>query len=90
MSLIELIVLLVIAGICGGIARSIVGFGNGGCIISIVVGFIGAIIGNWLSHKMGLPDLFVINIGGTTMPIIWSIIGAALFTAVIGILSPKK
>ena len=45
----EIIILLIIAGITGGIGRSLVGFKRGGCIISIVVGFIGAYIGTILA-----------------------------------------
>lgn len=90
MSLIELIILLLIAGICGAIARSLVGYTRGGCFISIIVGFIGALIGTWLARKASLPDFFVINVGSKTFPVIWSIIGAAIFAGVISFLTPKK
>ena len=43
--MIDILISLFIAGIAGAIARSLVGFDRGGCIISIIVGFIGAIIG---------------------------------------------
>ena len=46
----EIIILLLIAGITGGIGRSLVAFKRGGCIISIVVGFIGAYIGTILAR----------------------------------------
>jgi len=44
MSLPALLVLLVIAAICGGIGRALAG-GCGGLITSIVIGFIGAFLG---------------------------------------------
>jgi uncharacterized membrane protein YeaQ/YmgE (transglycosylase-associated protein family) len=90
MSLLEIIILLLIAGICGSIGRALVGFSKGGCVISIVVGFIGALIGTWIARKASLPDFFVLNIGGTDFPVVWSIIGSALFVAVLGILSPRR
>jgi uncharacterized membrane protein YeaQ/YmgE (transglycosylase-associated protein family) len=90
MTLLGFIILLIIAGICGSIASTIVGFTRGGCLISIVVGFIGALIGNWLAEKFALPDFFIIHIGNTNFPVIWSIIGAVIFVGVIGLLSPKK
>jgi uncharacterized membrane protein YeaQ/YmgE (transglycosylase-associated protein family) len=90
MSFLEIIILLLIAGICGSIGRALVGFSRGGCIISIVVGFIGALIGTWIARKASLPDFFVVNIGGTDFPVVWSIIGSALFVGILGILSPKK
>jgi hypothetical protein len=39
---------------------------------------------------MGLPELFSINIGGTSLPIIWSIIGSALFVGVLALLSRSR
>ena len=86
MTLIELIVLLIIAAVCGGIGQSLAGYDLGGCLVSIVVGFIGAYIGMWMAGKFGLPELFAVNIGGKTFPIIWAVIGSALFTLVVALL----
>ena len=86
MSLTELLVLLIIAAICGGIGQSIAGYDLGGCLVSIVVGFIGAYIGMWLAGKFGLPELLAVNIGGKTFPIIWAVIGSALFTLIVALL----
>ena len=55
MTLIEILVLLVIAGICGSVAQSLVGFTRGGCFVSIFVGFIGAIVGMWIARRLNLP-----------------------------------
>jgi len=90
MSLLEIIILLLIAGICGSIGRALVGFSRGGCVISIVVGFIGALLGTWIARKASLPDFFVLNIGGTDFPVVWSIIGSVLFVGIVGILSPRR
>jgi uncharacterized membrane protein YeaQ/YmgE (transglycosylase-associated protein family) len=90
MSVLDILILLVIAGIIGSIARKLVGMDKGGCILSIVVGFIGALIGTWLARKLNFPDLFSFTIRGITYPVIWSIIGAVLFTAVLSLISPKK
>lgn len=86
MSLTELIILLIIAAICGGIGQSLAGYDLGGCLVSIVVGFIGAWIGLWLAGKLGLPEIFAIKVGGRTFPIIWAIVGSALFTLVMALL----
>ncbi len=87
MTLIDLLVLLLIAGICGALGQAITGFSRGGCLVSIALGFVGAILGMWLSRQMGLPELFAIQIGTTSFPIVWSIIGSALFVAVIALLT---
>jgi len=89
MSLLELVILLVIAGICGAAGKAIAGWFPGGFLASIGVGFVGALIGTWVARLVGLPELFAINVGGTTFPIVWSVLGSALFVAFIGLLSGR-
>jgi len=86
----SLLILLVVAGICGAIGQSIVGFSRGGCLASIAVGFIGALLGMWVAGLMGLSELFAIRIGGQTFPVVWSIIGSALFVAIISLISRSR
>ena len=89
MTLFAFLMLLLIAGICGAIGQAIVGF-RGGILVSIAVGFIGALIGVWLAGAFGMREMFAVNIGGKTFPIIWSIIGSALFVALIGLFSRRR
>lgn len=86
MTLIGFLILLLIAAICGGIGQALAGYDLGGCLVSIVVGFIGAYIGLWMAGKMGLPDFFTINVEGKPFPIIWAIIGSAVFTFIVALL----
>jgi uncharacterized membrane protein YeaQ/YmgE (transglycosylase-associated protein family) len=86
MSIGAFLVLLLIAAICGAIGQSLIGYSLGGCIISIIVGFIGAYIGKWIAMKFGLPILFSIHVGKETFPVIWAIIGSAVFTAVVALI----
>ena len=90
MTLTDVIVLLIVAGVCGSIGRSITGYSHGGCLVSIALGFIGAVLGMWLARKLGLPELFAVQIGTTSFPIVWSIIGSALFVAVISLISRSR
>lgn len=90
MTIIELLFLLLIAGICGSIGQSIAGFNRGGCIVSIVVGFIGALLGSWLSVELGLPELFNIQLGGSNFPVIWSIIGSVIFVVIVSLLTKSR
>ena len=83
MTLTEFLILLVIAAICGSVGQALAGYDLGGCLVSIVVGFIGAYIGMWLAGKMGLPELLTIKIGGKTFPIIWSVIGSTVLTFIV-------
>ncbi len=86
MSLLGFLVLLLIAAICGGIGQSLAGYDLGGCLVSVVVGFIGAYIGLWVAGKMGLPHFFTISVDGKPFPVIWAIIGAAIFTFIVALL----
>lgn len=90
MTLTSFLVLLLVAGICGSIGRAIAGYSHGGCLVSIALGFIGALLGVWIAGALHLPDLFVVTIGGEHFPIIWSIIGSALFVAVINLLTRRR
>ena len=86
MTLIGFLVLLLIAAICGAIGQSLAGYDLGGCLVSIVVGFIGAWIGLWLSGELGLPELFTGNIEGKPFPIVWAVIGSTIFTLVMALI----
>jgi uncharacterized membrane protein YeaQ/YmgE (transglycosylase-associated protein family) len=83
MSLTGWIILLVIAGVCGSIGESIAGYSHGGCLTSIALGFTGGMLGVWLAHAVHLPNVFAISVGGSEFPVLWSIVGSALFVAVI-------
>lgn len=84
------LLLLLIAAVCGSIAQALVGYSRGGCLVSIVVGFIGAIVGYWIADALNLPLLFQINVQGKNFPVIWSVIGGALFVAVLNLISGKR
>lgn len=88
--MIDILISLIIAGIAGSIARSLSGFSRGGCIISIIVGFIGAMIGSWLSRELQLPDPFILHIRGNSYSLLWTIIGAVIFTAALSLITPDK
>ncbi len=90
MTFVGFIVLLVVAGICGAIGQGIVGYSRAGLLGSIAIGFIGAMIGAWMSRKFGLPEVFTVRVGGESFPIIWSIAGSALFVAVLSLFSGRR
>jgi uncharacterized membrane protein YeaQ/YmgE (transglycosylase-associated protein family) len=78
----ELVLLLVIAAICGAIGKSLAGGIRGGLLLSTVLGFVGAIVGPWIATQLGLPEPFMVHISGHPFPVLWSIIGAAVVVAV--------
>jgi uncharacterized membrane protein YeaQ/YmgE (transglycosylase-associated protein family) len=87
MTVLEFLILLLIAGVCGAVAQAIAGFTRGGFLVAIAIGFIGALLGMWLQRVTGLPEVFMIDINGNQFPVIWSIIGGVLFAVVVGLLT---
>jgi uncharacterized membrane protein YeaQ/YmgE (transglycosylase-associated protein family) len=87
MTLIDLLILLLVAGVCGALGQAISGFSRGGCLVSIALGFVGAILGMWLARQLGLPEWLMLPVAGRNFPVVWSIIGSALFVAVISLLT---
>jgi uncharacterized membrane protein YeaQ/YmgE (transglycosylase-associated protein family) len=90
MSITSFLLLLLVAAICGSIGQALVGYSVGGCLISAVVGFIGALFGSWLAVQLGLPEPLPVQIGSETFPILWSIIGSAVLVAGLALLNRRR
>lgn len=84
------LLLLLVAAIAGGLGQAISGYSLGGCIVSIIIGYIGAYIGMWIAQQFGLPTILPVNIQGESFPIVWSVIGSALLSAVLGLLMRRR
>jgi len=89
MTILEFLILLVIAAVCGALGQAIAGYSLGGFVITTVVGFIGALLGTWMARLIGLPELLMVNIGGQPFPIIWAIIGSAVLAAIVALLTRR-
>jgi len=85
MSIFGFLILLLVAAICGSIGAGLVGYTSRGCLTNIVIGLIGALIGTVLSRELNVREFLVIQ----RIPIVWSIIGSALFVAIIGGMAGK-
>jgi len=81
----ELLVLLIIASLAGSVGASLAGRKGLGCLPSLALGFVGALLGRWLAQQLDLPLLWTIR----DFPVIWSVIGAALFVAVLNLISGR-
>ena len=90
MTLIDVLILLIIAAVCGAIGRSLAGGTQGGCLVSIALGFIGALIGSAIARKLHLPEPLLISVSGQRFPLLWSIVGAALLVAVLHLISGRR
>lgn len=85
-----LLLLIVIAAVCGAVGKAIAGGARGGLIVSTALGFIGALIGPWVATRLKLPEPLMVHISGHSFPVLWSIIGAAIFVAIIHLISRRR
>jgi uncharacterized membrane protein YeaQ/YmgE (transglycosylase-associated protein family) len=85
-----LLFLILIAAVCGAVGRAIAGEIRGGLVVSIAVGFVGALLGPWVAAQMKLPEPFMLHVSGQSFPVLWSIIGGTLFVALIHLISRRS
>ncbi len=86
MSILGFFILLIIAAIAGSLGQAIAGYSIGGCLMSILVGFVGAYLGKGIAHQFGLPEPLMITIQGESFPLLWAVIGSAILSAVLGLI----
>jgi uncharacterized membrane protein YeaQ/YmgE (transglycosylase-associated protein family) len=90
MDLVSLLVLLLIAAVAGAVGQAIAGYSLGGCLVSSGVGLIGALLGAWIGGALGLPELIAFDIGGWRFPLVYAIIGATVFSLVVGLATRRR
>ena len=90
MTLTGILILLLIAGVVGGLGQALSGYSIGGCVTSILVGFIGAYLGIWLARQLGLPEVFTVTVEGEPFPVLWGIIGSAILSLILGMLTRRS
>lgn len=83
----ELLVYLLIGAVCAKIGHFIFRYSQAVFILSIIIGFLGAMLGVWISTKFDLAELYTISIAGNPFPLSWSIFSSAICITVLGIMS---
>jgi uncharacterized membrane protein YeaQ/YmgE (transglycosylase-associated protein family) len=81
MTLIELLILLLIAAVVGFIAQSAGGYWRGGLVLAIVLGFVGALVGSSRRLGCGVAD-------GLRRSVAFHRLGHHRRSAVVGLASP--
>lgn len=86
----EFLVMLLVAAIIGALGQAIAGYSTPGCAMSIVIGFVGALLGRWAQKAFALPNYLPLKLGGTSFPIVWSILGSAVFVLVLRLILSRS
>lgn len=83
----EFIILLVVAAILGVLSQRLLGYKLGGLFVSVILGFLGGLLGKFMAGWFHLPMIFNVQIGSESFPVVWSMIGALLVTFLFGLVA---
>ena len=90
MSIIEVAILIVVAGVCGAVGQFLSGYSRGGCPVSFVMGLVGAFFGPRVAAAMGWPEPLILPIGAVPFPVVSSVVGALVLVLIVNILTHKR
>ncbi len=91
MTVVDFLLLLLVAAIVGAIGQAIAGYSTPGCLMSVVIGFVGALIGHWIQRQFHLPAFIApVKVAGTSFYPIWSVLGAALLVLVLRLVLGRR
>lgn len=88
-SLIGFLILLALALVIGLIAKGIMGFHRGGLLTAIGLGFVGGLLGVIIPRVTNLPELLVVEIGGTRFPVVWALVGTILLIMLVSMVTGR-
>ncbi len=83
-NVLDFLVLAVVAAIAGAIGEALAGYSLGGCFVSLILGYLGALLGFWIQRQFNLPSILNIQVGGQVFPFVWAIVGSLILTLILG------
>jgi uncharacterized membrane protein YeaQ/YmgE (transglycosylase-associated protein family) len=88
--MLEFLFLLLVASILGSVGAAIAGRRQLGCLTSIAVGFIGAVLGRWGADRLEIEDIWTISLSDQDIPVFSTLVGAAVFIALLNVISGRN
>ena len=85
-----LMVMVIIAAVCGGVGSALVRGARIGSLSSIALGFFGALLGAWMARQLRLPEPLLLTLDGRLFPVVWSVIGSAVLVAVLHLFTRRR
>lgn len=86
----DFLLMLLVAAIIGSLGQAIAGYSTPGCAMSIVIGFVGALIGSMIQKWTGMPEFIPVTVGGKTFPIVWAVIGSAVCVLILRLILGRR
>lgn len=68
-----------VAAVLSGILQAFVGYSFRHWVVSTAFGVGGVLFGRWVSLELDLPLYWLVHLQGEQFPVVWSVLGAALF-----------
>jgi uncharacterized membrane protein YeaQ/YmgE (transglycosylase-associated protein family) len=87
MTALEFVILLVMAAVLGILSQRLLGYKLGGLFVSIILGFLGGLLGKFMHGWLNLPISFVLEIGDARLPVVSCFLGALLITFLFGLVA---
>jgi uncharacterized membrane protein YeaQ/YmgE (transglycosylase-associated protein family) len=84
MNPIDLLLVILVAIVCGTLAQLTSKYSRGGWIVHLGIGFLGALAGTVAARTFNVPKIYNIKIRTVDFPIIYAIIGSVFLLAAIG------
>jgi uncharacterized membrane protein YeaQ/YmgE (transglycosylase-associated protein family) len=85
MNLIDLLLIVFVAIVCGAIAQLTSRYSRGGLIVNLLFGFLGAFAGVVASRWLNAPEIYDLKMQTGAFPVMYAIIGSVFFLAAIGL-----
>ena len=82
MELINFLIMLGIAGLCGYVAAQLMGARRVNILLMILLGFVGAFVGKLIAAFFHFPPILAINTGHLHFPLFWALVGSIVVTGI--------
>ena len=86
MNWVNLLLVAIVAIVCGTVAQLTSRYSSGGWIVNLLVGFLGALAGVVAARSLNAPKIYDLRVQAVDFPIIYSIVGSVFFLAAIGLI----
>ena len=90
MGVIYVACLLVVAAVVGIIGQFLTGYSRGGCPVSFIVGFFGAMVGPAAARELGLFEPLYVPLGPTNFPLVTSAVTAFVLVVLVNLLTRRR
>jgi len=90
MSMVDLLLILLVAVPCGALAQLTSAYSRKGWLLHIGLAFMGGFLGVWIARSFDVPTVYILKLGVHKFEIIWSLIGSVFTVAALGMFIKPK